>query len=201
MRPDSDPPARARHGPAGLIVAVVMIVRPAVQKFRVCPRNPFDRRSAPWQQARKRSIFSQGITAVTKPELGVKRDCPECGARFYDLNKEPARCPKCEHEFTPEALLKPRRPRPQDEETETPQESKKTPETSLESADKEAKPAKSARKAALDEDDDDDDDDDEDDLSDIEDIEVDIDDDNDSLLDDDEDDSDVSGIVSSKDDD
>jgi ribosomal protein S27AE len=32
---------------------------------------------------------------VTKPNLGLKRDCPGCGARFYDLHKHPAICPKC----------------------------------------------------------------------------------------------------------
>ena len=30
-----------------------------------------------------------------KPELGAKHDCAECSARFYDLNKDPAVCPKC----------------------------------------------------------------------------------------------------------
>ena len=28
-------------------------------------------------------------------ELGLKRTCVACGARFYDLNKSPAACPKC----------------------------------------------------------------------------------------------------------
>jgi uncharacterized protein (TIGR02300 family) len=32
---------------------------------------------------------------VAKPEWGTKRDCTECGARFYDLNRVPAACPKC----------------------------------------------------------------------------------------------------------
>jgi uncharacterized protein (TIGR02300 family) len=32
---------------------------------------------------------------VAKPELGTKRLCPSCGARFYDLNKDPITCPKC----------------------------------------------------------------------------------------------------------
>jgi len=32
---------------------------------------------------------------VTKPELGTKRLCASCGARFYDLNKSPITCPKC----------------------------------------------------------------------------------------------------------
>lgn len=134
---------------------------------------------------------------MTKPELGVKRDCPECGARFYDLNKEPAQCPKCEHEFVPESLLKPRKTRAE-EVTETAEKdvaAKPAAETTLENADQEKKGAKSNRRAALDEDDDMDDDDD-DELGDIEDIDVDIDDDDDdSLLDDDEDDDDVSTMV------
>ena len=28
-------------------------------------------------------------------ELGLKRTCVACGARFYDLTKNPAVCPKC----------------------------------------------------------------------------------------------------------
>jgi len=32
---------------------------------------------------------------VAKPELGLKRQFMSCGAKFYDLNKDPATCPKC----------------------------------------------------------------------------------------------------------
>ncbi len=32
---------------------------------------------------------------MPKPELGLKRVCVSCGARFYDLAKTPAVCPKC----------------------------------------------------------------------------------------------------------
>jgi uncharacterized protein (TIGR02300 family) len=32
---------------------------------------------------------------MTKPELGTKRLCENCGARYYDLNKTPITCPKC----------------------------------------------------------------------------------------------------------
>jgi uncharacterized protein (TIGR02300 family) len=32
---------------------------------------------------------------VTKPELGTKRSCARCGAKFYDLNHSPITCPKC----------------------------------------------------------------------------------------------------------
>lgn len=49
---------------------------------------------------------------MSKPELGTKRDCPSCGAKFYDLNKSPAVCPKCKHEFVPDTGVKARRARP-----------------------------------------------------------------------------------------
>jgi uncharacterized protein (TIGR02300 family) len=32
---------------------------------------------------------------MTKPELGTKRLCASCGARFYDLLQSPITCPKC----------------------------------------------------------------------------------------------------------
>ena len=32
---------------------------------------------------------------MAKPELGTKRVCVACGARFYDLTRVPAACPKC----------------------------------------------------------------------------------------------------------
>lgn len=32
---------------------------------------------------------------MAKPELGTKRVCVACGARFYDLAKTPPVCPKC----------------------------------------------------------------------------------------------------------
>ncbi len=32
---------------------------------------------------------------MAKPELGIKRLCASCGAKFYDLNKDPITCPKC----------------------------------------------------------------------------------------------------------
>ena len=35
-------------------------------------------------------------------KLGTKQLCPECGAKFYDLNKRPAVCPKCSHSFEPD---------------------------------------------------------------------------------------------------
>jgi len=46
---------------------------------------------------------------LSKPELGVKRVCGNCGAKFYDLNKDPAVCPTCDTAFVPAA---PSRSRP-----------------------------------------------------------------------------------------
>ncbi len=33
--------------------------------------------------------------SLAKPELGTKRLCPNCGAKYYDLNRDPIMCPKC----------------------------------------------------------------------------------------------------------
>ena len=50
-----------------------------------------------------------GVSAVTKPNWGLKRTCQACGSRFYDLAKDPIICPKCGAEFDPEAVLKTKR--------------------------------------------------------------------------------------------
>jgi uncharacterized protein (TIGR02300 family) len=42
---------------------------------------------------------------VVKAELGTKRTCPSCAARFYDLLKNPIACPKCGQTFIAEAIL------------------------------------------------------------------------------------------------
>ncbi len=39
-----------------------------------------------------------------RPELGTKCACVGCAERFYDLNRVPARCPKCGAEQPPEKL-------------------------------------------------------------------------------------------------
>jgi uncharacterized protein (TIGR02300 family) len=46
---------------------------------------------------------------MAKPELGQKRVCVACGARFYDLAKAPAVCPKCGAEQPAEQPRAPRR--------------------------------------------------------------------------------------------
>ena len=48
---------------------------------------------------------------MANPELGAKQICPSCSAKFYDLGKRPAVCPKCGTEFDPEEALRSRRVR------------------------------------------------------------------------------------------
>lgn len=43
--------------------------------------------------------------------IGTKRICQSCGAKFYDLEKKPITCPKCEAVFNPEIVNKPKRGR------------------------------------------------------------------------------------------
>lgn len=47
---------------------------------------------------------------MAKEEWGTKRVCPKCGARFYDLNKDPITCIECGTEFVPEPVLKSKQP-------------------------------------------------------------------------------------------
>jgi uncharacterized protein (TIGR02300 family) len=49
---------------------------------------------------------------MAKAEWGLKRTCQSCGARFYDLQRDPISCPKCGAEYDPEVLLKSRRGKP-----------------------------------------------------------------------------------------
>ncbi|MDI3469466.1 MAG: hypothetical protein OJF62_001529 [Pseudolabrys sp.] len=45
---------------------------------------------------------------MAKPDLGTKRLCGHCGAKFYDLDKDPIVCPKCETVFVPVQLTRAR---------------------------------------------------------------------------------------------
>jgi uncharacterized protein (TIGR02300 family) len=49
---------------------------------------------------------------VAKPELGTKRLCSNCGAKFYDLSKDPIICPKCHTTMAVAALTARSRPEP-----------------------------------------------------------------------------------------
>jgi uncharacterized protein (TIGR02300 family) len=77
---------------------------------------------------------------VAKAELGTKRLCANCGAKFYDLNKDPIVCPKCQ---TVMQLATVTRPRPEparapvEEEAVVP-ETQEAEFVSLEEADAEA---------------------------------------------------------------
>src|SRR6201999_3737147 len=58
-----------------------------------------------------RNRLNAGSMTLVKAELGIKRICPSCAARFYDLQRRPIECPKCAYSFEPEMLLKQRRTR------------------------------------------------------------------------------------------
>ena len=47
------------------------------------------------------------------PERGTKRLCPNCGAKYYDLNRDPIICPKCSTVFVVEAAEPPPKPAPE----------------------------------------------------------------------------------------
>jgi len=136
---------------------------------------------------------------MARPELGTKRVCTECGAKFYDLMKDPAVCPKCETELS--FIQEKSRPEPEKAaaryETKEKAKGDDTAEdaaeegealVSFEEADEEAAGAKSARAATIDDEDDD--------LELDDDVEIASDDNTDALLeDDDEFDADVSDII------
>jgi uncharacterized protein (TIGR02300 family) len=65
----------------------------------------------------------RGITPLAKPELGSKRQCQNCGAKFFDLNRDPILCPKCGATFQPPALSRAaaRAAAAEDEEAELPE--------------------------------------------------------------------------------
>ena len=69
---------------------------------------------------------------MSNPEWGIKRACPSCGIKYYDFNKNPIICPKCEFKFDPDLLLKSRKGRSiasKTEEVEVSKDSKKEEET------------------------------------------------------------------------
>jgi uncharacterized protein (TIGR02300 family) len=81
---------------------------------------------------------------VAKPELGTKRLCGNCGAKFYDLNKDPIVCPKCATVMALAAVTARPRPEPPRPAAVAAEEEVAAPETaeaefvSLEEADAEA---------------------------------------------------------------
>ena len=98
---------------------------------------------------------------MAKAELGTKRLCASCGAKFYDLNKDPITCPKCNTVFQVAAVAPRTRPDPAAARAVAPIAAEvEAPETaeaefvSLEEADAEAQGKKPAGEAAVDVDDD-----------------------------------------------
>jgi len=139
-------------------------------------------------------MLYKGHSAVAKKKLGAKRICPNCSAKFYDLNKMPVVCPKCAHSFEPAKAAKPRKEKA---ESLKEQEEVAVPEpaangltahaVTFEEADAEITDASGARIAALDEDDED---------TEEKGVILVDDDENDALLaTDDEDDEDVSNMI------
>ncbi len=41
---------------------------------------------------------------MAKPDLGSKRQCQSCSAKFFDLNRDPILCPKCGATFVATAV-------------------------------------------------------------------------------------------------
>lgn len=83
---------------------------------------------------------------MAKPELGTKRLCGSCAAKFYDLNKDPIVCPKCGTIYevavaAPRGRPGPAAPALQPEEA-TPEPAEAAEFVSLEEADAEQKSAK-----------------------------------------------------------
>ncbi|MBK5960866.1 TIGR02300 family protein [Rhodoplanes elegans] len=78
---------------------------------------------------------------MAKPELGTKRLCASCGAKFYDLSKDPIVCPKCGTVYEVAAPVAPRGGRSEAARMTTESELPETTEAefvSLEEADAEA---------------------------------------------------------------
>ena len=55
---------------------------------------------------------------MAKPELGSKHQCQNCGAKFFDLNKDPIICPKCGTVFQGVAVRARPTSKPEEEEAE-----------------------------------------------------------------------------------
>src|SRR2546422_8662383 len=90
---------------------------------------------------------AQGTRTVAKPELGTKRLCGNCGAKFYDLSKDPIVCPKCHTVMEvaavnararPEPVAAARTPAPAPEEEVVAPETAEAEFVSLEEADAES---------------------------------------------------------------
>ena len=73
------------------------------------PIDEVPRSTAGTHQSAKRTSDGTGVPSVTNPKWGTKRTCQSCGAKFYDLRRDPIVCPKCDDVFEPEAEPRPRK--------------------------------------------------------------------------------------------
>ena len=88
---------------------------------------------------------------MAKPELGTKRLCSNCAAKFYDLGKDPIVCPKCHTVLqlvTARGRPEPPRAQPAAEEETAAPETQEAEFVSLEEADAEAEGKKTAEGTA-----------------------------------------------------
>ncbi len=69
----------------------------------------FDSGPGAWQGTRRSPFLRPKVYPLATPELGAKQICPNCQAKFYDLGRRPAVCPKCGTSFDPEEAVKNRR--------------------------------------------------------------------------------------------
>ena len=93
---------------------------------------------------------------MANPELGTKRLCGSCGAKFYDLNKDPIHCPKCGAVYEVVVATRPVRPaapapRPPVPEKVPAPEPQEVETVSLEEADAEAQGAAKPAEAGIEE--------------------------------------------------
>ena len=108
---------------------------------------------------------------MAKPELGAKRQCQACGAKFFDLNKDPIVCPKCGTVFQGAARARaPAKEQEEDTELVTPQGvdvvsldeveagEEKAPETAVDDIEVEDEGAEAEQDAFLEEEEQDEDD-------------------------------------------
>lgn len=116
---------------------------------------------------------------MAKPELGTKRLCPNCGTKYYDLDRDPILCPKCGTAFTAAAVQLRAKAMPVQEDEAEPEEALPVDFVSLEEADAEASGGEEVPEIEDEE---------------IADIEDDIHDDDDTFLETDDEDEDIDGI-------
>ncbi|MBL1240233.1 MAG: TIGR02300 family protein [OCS116 cluster bacterium] len=57
---------------------------------------------------------------AARPDLGIKMECSSCGERFFDLNRTPITCPKCDYVYptTEEKVAPVVEEKPKEEKTE-----------------------------------------------------------------------------------